>query len=132
MGEPNLCLDGFDLLAAAYFDNRRMTFAFDTGAVTSTFYPRFFEAEKQRILKFSKLEKMKIGGAGGAIDVNAYSFSNLDLTIAGKKARIAKAKIIAEAVNDESRYFYGNLGQDLIKQFASMTLDFKSMRIIFE
>jgi hypothetical protein len=130
--EPNLCLDGFDFLAAAFYDNRRMTFAFDTGAVTSTFYPLFFEAEKQKILKFSKLQKMKIGGAGGAKDVNAYSFSNLDLTIAGKKARIAKAKIIAESVNDESRYFYGNLGQDLIKQFARMTLDFKSMRIIFE
>jgi hypothetical protein len=75
---------------------------------------------------------MKIGGAGGAKDVNAYSFSNLDLTIAGKNARIAKAKIVAEPVNDEGKYFYGNLGQDLIKQFARMTLDFKSMRIIFE
>jgi len=130
--EPNLCLDGFDLLAAAYFGNRRMTFVFDTGAVTSTFYPLFFKAEKQKILKFSKLQKMKIGGAGGTKDVNAYSFRNLDLTIAGKKARIARAKIIVEPVNDEGKYFYGNLGQDLIKQFARMTLDFKSMRIIFE
>lgn len=130
--EPNLCLDGFSLLTAAYFNNRRLTFAFDTGAVTSTFYPPFFKAERQRILKTAKLQKMKIGGAGGAKEVDAYNFENLDLTIAGKTARIARAKIITEPVNDESKYFYGNLGQDLIKQFARMTLDFKSMQIIFE
>ena len=75
---------------------------------------------------------MKIGGAGGFKAVAAYNLNNLNLMIAGKPFRIAKAKIISESVNDESKYFYGNLGQDLIKQFERMTLDFKSMRITFE
>jgi hypothetical protein len=75
---------------------------------------------------------MKIGGAGGFKEVTAYNSNNLDLMIAGKSVRIAKAKIITKPVNDESKYFYGNLGQDLIKQFERMTLDFKSMRIVFE
>ncbi len=130
--EPNLCLEGFKLLVAANFNKRRMTFAFDTGAVTSTFYPPFFKAEKQKILRVSKQQKIKLGGAGGFKEVNTYNFNNLNLIIAGKNARIAKAKIITEPVNDESKYFYGNLGQDLIKQFARMTLDFKSMRVIFK
>jgi hypothetical protein len=75
---------------------------------------------------------MKIGGAGGFKEVEAYNLNNLDLMIAGKPVRMAKAKILTAPVNDESKYFYGNLGQDLIKQFERMTLDFKSMRINFD
>jgi hypothetical protein len=130
--EPNLCLDEFKPLIAANYNKQRMIFAFDTGAVTSTFYPLFFRANEVEILKTSNPQKMKIGGAGGFKEVEAYNLNNLDLMIAGKPVRMAKAKILTAPVNDESKYFYGNLGQDLIKQFERMTLDFKSMRINFD
>ena len=32
----------------------------------------------------------------------------------------------------KSRYFYGNLGRDMIGQFERMTLNFQSISIIFE
>jgi len=41
-------------------------------------------------------------------------------------------KLITEAINDDSREFYGNLGQDVIKQFDKMTLDLKNMQLIFQ
>ena len=31
-----------------------------------------------------------------------------------------------------AQQFYGNLGQDVIKQFDKMSLDFKSMQLIFQ
>ena len=57
---------------------------------------------------------------------------NLEITIGGKTARLANAEIITEAINEESREFYGNLGQDVIKQFNSMTLDLENMQLIFQ
>ena len=131
-GEPNMCLEELKPLVAGIINNRKLIFTFDSGAVTSTFYPKFFEANRRQILRLAKPKKIKLGGAGGFKEVNAYFLNDLNLTIAGKTAKFAEAEIITEAVNDESRNFYGNLGQDLIKQFERMTLDFRAMKLIFE
>ena len=131
-GEPNMCLEELKPLVAGIINNQKLIFTFDSGAVTSTFYPKFFEANKRQILRLAKPKKIKLGGAGGFKEVNAYFLNDLNLTIAGKTAKFAEAEIITESVNDESRNFYGNLGQDLIKQFERMTLDFRAMKLIFE
>jgi hypothetical protein len=54
------------------------------------------------------------------------------MIIGGKTARLAKAEVITEAINDDSREFYGNLGQDIIKQFDKMTVDLKNMQLVFQ
>ncbi len=127
-----MCLEGLTPLVAATYKNRRMIFAFDTGAVTSDFYPAFYKADEAEIKRLSATEKMKVGGAGGFTKVTAYAIKDLDLTVGGKTARFAKARVLPEPTNENSRYLYGNLGQDLIKQFERMTLDFRTMQIIFE
>lgn len=131
-GEENMCLEGMLPLVAATYKNRRLIFSFDTGAVTSDFYPAFFKQNEAEITKNSTAQKIKTGGAGGFMEVSAHTVKDLDLTVGGKTARLAKARILTEPTNEDSRYFYGNLGQDLIKQFNSMTLDFRAMRITFE
>lgn len=131
-GESNMCLEELKPLVAGTINNQKLIFTFDSGAVTSTFYPKFFEANRRQILRLAKPKKIKLGGAGGFKEVIAYFLNDLNLTIAGKTAKFAKAEIITEAVNDESRNFYGNLGQDLIKQFQRMTLDFRAMKLVFE
>ncbi len=109
-----------------------MIFSFDTGAVTSDFYPLFFKANEAEIVKNSTAQKTKVGGAGGFMEITTYAVKDLDLTVGGKTARFAKARVTNEPTNENSRYFYGNLGQDLIKQFERMTLDFRAMRISFD
>lgn len=130
--EPNLCLEGLLPLVAATYKNERLIFSFDTGAVSTDFYPLFFKANEAEIMKNSTAQKIKTGGAGGFMEVLAHSAKDLDLTVGGKTARFAKARILTEQTNENSKYFYGNLGQDLIKQFEKMTLDFRAMRIFFE
>jgi hypothetical protein len=130
--DPNLCLEDLKPLVQATVNGQDQIYAFDTGAVTTTFYPPFLEANRQSIVTQAKLEKMQMGGAGGAKQVSIYSLPKLQMTIAGKTAQFTKVKVLTEPVNDESRNFYGNLGQDLIKQFERMTLDFRAMRLEFE
>ena len=130
--EPNMLLEGLLPLAAGTYNGKRMLFSFDTGAVTSNLYHAFYEAEKEIILKQSAPEKVKFGGAGGYSEVTAHKLKDLDLEIGGKTARFPKITVLTESVNTWSRYYYGNLGQDLIKQFERMTLDFNAMRIVFE
>lgn len=128
----NLCLDGLLPLVQGVYNNKKMTFAFDTGARTSDLYPLFFESQKEQIVKTYQPRKIKVGGAGGSQEVGAYVLKNISLDIGGKKAVFPQIKLITENVNNQSRYFYGNLGQDLIKQFDRMTLDFAAMSIVFE
>jgi predicted aspartyl protease len=130
--EPNMLLEGLLPLAAGTYNGKRMLFSFDTGATASSLYRAFYEAEKETILKQSAPEKVRFGGAGGYSEVTAHKLKDLDLEIGGKTARFPKINVLTESVNTWSRYYYGNLGQDLIKQFERMTLDFNAMRLVFE
>jgi hypothetical protein len=129
--EPSMALEELKPLVQATVGGEKMIFLLDSGALTSTFYPRFFKAREKEIVNASRPRTVRIGGAGGSKEVQAYFVENLDMIIGGKTARLPRAEIITEAINDDSREFYGNLGQDVIKQFDKMTLDFKNMQLIF-
>ena len=130
--EQNMLLDELNPVILATYNNRKMSFTLDTGAQTSSFYQAFFKSQEEEIKKVAKLEKVKMGGAGGFKEVSAYILENPSLTIAGKQIALKKVEVLTEPINEDSRYFYGNLGQDLIRQFEKMTLNFDSMSIVFE
>ena len=128
----NMALDELTPLIAGEYRGRRLAFTFDTGAVSSAFYPPFFKAYEAEIRATSTPRRERIGGAGGFKEVTAYRVKTLALTFAGRRAEFASARVMSDSVRDDDRYFYGNLGQDLIKQFPSMTLNFDAMSITFE
>ncbi|HEV2764914.1 MAG TPA: retropepsin-like aspartic protease [Pyrinomonadaceae bacterium] len=128
----NMALDELTPLIAGEYKGRRLTFSFDTGAAASTFYPPFFKAFEQEVRANSAQRRERIGGAGGFKEVTAYRVKSLVLTFAGRRAEFASARVMSDSIRDDDKYFYGNLGQDLIKQFPSMTLNFDAMSITFE
>ncbi|HRH45577.1 MAG TPA: retropepsin-like aspartic protease [Pyrinomonadaceae bacterium] len=130
--EPNMCLQGLVPIVAGFHQNKRLIFAFDTGAVSTDLYPPFFKANEAEITKNQTSQKVKIGGAGGFREVSAYRLPEVELAIGGKTAKLTNARVLTEQSNENSRFYYGNLGQDLIKQFDKMTLDFRTMQISFE
>jgi len=130
--KQNLCFDGLLPLVAGVHKGRRMVFSLDSGADGSTFYRSFFKADEQNITKRAKPGKIMLGGSGGSKEVAGYILEALDLTVANRKVHFENARVITEKLNDKSEYLDGNLGQDLIWQFAKMTMDLRSMRIIFE
>jgi len=130
--EPNMALEELKPLVQATIGGEKMIFLLDSGAVSSTFYPAFLKAREKEIVKAGTRRKMRLGGAGGSKEVHAYFMKNLEMIIGGKTVRLAKAEVLTEAINDDSREFYGNIGQDVIKQFDKMTLDLKNMQLIFQ
>ncbi len=127
-----MCLDELMPLVAVAAGDERKIFVFDTGAVTSSFYPAFYKSRKEEIEKRGKKQSVKIGGAGGFKEIVVYVLDEPTLAISGKTAKFNRMQVLTEPVNEESRYYDGVFGQGLIKQFASLTLDFDSMSIIFE
>jgi tetratricopeptide (TPR) repeat protein len=128
----NMCLDDLHPLIEGEFRDRRLIFTFDTGANRSDLYPPFYKAFEEEIKANSPPRIDKTTGAGGSKEVTVYSVKNLDMKFADKAAHFPELKVQTEYTTDKSRYFYGNLGQDLIMQFETMTLNFKSMSITFK
>jgi len=131
-GEQNMFLDGLTPGIAGVFRGRRLTFTFDSGADTTLFYPRFYKANEIEIKRKYKAQPRRLGGAGGIKPVIAYRVTDLVISFSGKDARFTAADILTRGVRDEARYYDGNLGQDLIKQFEKMTINFNAMSIVFE
>jgi predicted aspartyl protease len=130
--EPNMLLEGLLPVIAAEHNGKRMAFSFDTGATRTTFYSMFYEAASVTERAAAEPKTIRSGGAGGMTETPGYKMKNVEMSVGGKMTRFPEIEVISEKTSERSRYFYGNIGQDVIKQHEQMTLDFIAMRITFE
>ena len=124
---PNLALDF--LTPVAEIGNEYFTF--DSGATTTILYPKWFEAHKEAVLSESQLEdNLKYGGAGGAIERPGYYIvwkQELD----GKLLELKDVMVFQKPLTENEKWFWGNIGQDVIRSFHSYTINFRSMKLSF-
>ncbi|MBV7532725.1 retropepsin-like aspartic protease [Chitinophaga sp. sic0106] len=121
-GTSNLAIDG--LTPLIYIDD--MNFTFDTGADHTILYGAFYRQNKARIDKTYKLTKVSLGGAGGHTVLPGFKISH-SFTINGKSVPINNISLLRDNISNETGY--GNIGQDVIKQFGKMTINFDQMFI---
>jgi hypothetical protein len=131
LGEQNLCMRGLMPIVAAEHEGQRLHFNFDTGAQTTSLYPPFHALRRVAVERGRAPTTVQTGGAGGMREVQAFSYSPLVLTIGGRTVTVPTVSVFAEKTTDDSEHVFGNLGQDVIRQFESMTLDFRRMQIRF-
>lgn len=122
----NMAMDG--LTPLIYIN--QMHFTFDTGADNTLLYQAYYHKFQQAIDAAYQPETFSLGGAGGSkqfegflIDVN---FRILDREIALSKVELLKEK------KTDTESVYGNIGQDVIRQFDKMTINFDRMFIKFD
>ncbi len=131
-GEPNLALEGFKPLIEGYYQGHRLAFVLDTGANRSDLWPPFLKAFGDEVRKAAPLQTEKFRGAGSQREVKAYILRNMPLSVSGREAVFRRIPVFTEYTTENSHFFYGNLGQDLVRQFQRMTINFEYMRITFE
>ena len=73
----------------------------------------------------------RLGGAGGSREVRAFDYGPVTLSIGGRAATVERLSVLPDRTIERSRFVYGDIGQDVIRQFEAMTLDFRRMRIRF-
>ncbi len=66
-------------------------------------------------------------GAGAALSTPAYSLPELSITVGGGTAVVKDIPVLTQPRDRFDRKFYGNLGQDVLRQFRSYTFDFRKM-----
>lgn len=121
----NLAIDGLSPLIA--IDGKHYTF--DTGAEKTILYAPFYETYKQHIEKHNIPTKIAMGGAGGRVEYDGFVIKHT-FNIDDKPITLNNINLLNSKIKDET--VYGNIGQDIIRQFSKMTLNFKDMFIHFD
>ncbi len=132
ISHANLALDGLTPLIAGTYQRRSLTFSFDTGASSTSLYPPFFKAFESEITANGKPYTATVTGAGGSRKVNGFNLENVTIEFAGKQSVLKKVEVLTEETTGSSRYFYGNIGRDIVDQHDRMTISFVSMGVLFE
>lgn len=105
-------------------------YTFDTGAANTMLYSKYYKAHPE-VYKGLKLQEFNSGSVGGVVKRSGYlvTFSTV---INNKKVNVDKVDLYTEDINPESEMFYGNIGQDLIRSFNKITINFRQMFIKFD
>jgi predicted aspartyl protease len=128
----NFLMDGFIPVVEVDYKNNPMCFNFDTGARTTLLYAPFFKEYEKEIKEKYTVEDIKFGGAGGDTKIPGYKLKDVELSIGNDKVNVPEISLLSVPVKDNQEFMYGNLGQDFISKFDTMTLNFYSMSIDFK
>jgi len=127
----NLAFDGSTTLISVIQGSDTISFHFDTGATGSEFYSNYFDRYKSEIIKNGKPDTVETGGVGGSVKTLDYILPVVNLKIGEKKIQLKDVAVHTNPTFKGQRY-NGNIGQDVIRQFDEMILNFNSMYLLFK
>ena len=126
-GEPNLFLDGWDLIMSVRHGDRRLEMVLDTGANATSLNPSFREALKPDEIASLKSEQDKTAGAGGMMTRKTQVLPRLRLDMLGRTEELTKVTVVAQQPTGDKGYRDGTLGTDAL--ISGFTLDFRAMQL---
>ena len=123
----NLALDFLTPVVEVIQNGRSLAFSFDTGATTTALYQEYYQLNQEEIHQLGSRDSINLGGAGGAVKIPVYKapFEG----VIGDCGFSLEAASIHLKNRVENQGIYGNLGQDVLQQFDTLSLDFRNMRI---
>ena len=124
---PNLAMD--ELTPLIVLNNR--LFTLDTGADSTLLYSPYYLENQQEIVANNTVSIVNLGGAAGVRAFKAYK-KDLRIAVNDKIFELKNVSILPTYFDENRNSIYGNIGQDLIQQFESMTLNFINMSIKFD
>jgi hypothetical protein len=129
MAAANLCFDDLMLITTATFEQHELSFVLDTGAVTTDLWPKFAGVAGELIRKSGSHEAHAVTGMGGEQKFEAISIPKVILWVGGEPVVLQPAHVLQIQERPVGRWFYGNLGIDLLGQARSVSFDFRTMTV---
>lgn len=127
-GGSEMFMERFTPLVAADDDGTKRLFMLDTGASNTFLTARYLSAHRA---EFAHEKPSTVEQPGGR-KLPAYWAPKVTLVLGGVPITLHDVPVLTKTQGSGADYFYGNLGQDVLRQFRSYTLDFRSMRFTAE
>ncbi|MBO9565940.1 MAG: retropepsin-like domain-containing protein [Niastella sp.] len=109
----------------------KLAFTFDTGAQSTDLNQPFYNQYKATIEATGTMYDMQQGGAGGYTTSKAWRVPTTVFAIGGQSLSIPDLGVKTTNSNSKDRYYYGNLGQDVMSQFKELVINFRYMYVDF-
>jgi predicted aspartyl protease len=123
-----LYVDDLTPLVTASVNGRDLLFALDTGNASAQFTVKYLREFPRQFAKLKTAEK-NFAGAGGGRDMTVYHLAKVELGLGTATARLQNVPVHARELGTPLDQVFGNLGQGLLSQFRSYTIDFSDMRL---
>jgi hypothetical protein len=129
LSAANICFDDLDLITQASFEGHAIPFVLDTGAAHSELWPKFANIANDLVRKSGIHENETVIGMGGDQKFEVISIPKIVLDLGGMSVAIQPAHSLQTQQGDAGKWFYGNLGIDLLRQAQTVTIDFRTMTL---
>lgn len=126
----NLVYDEFMPIAQVNHNGDVLRFNFDTGASATSLYSKFYRKYKVAIDANHTKTKFNSGGAGGHTSFEGYLLNDIRLSVGNSESVLNNLQLYPEKIGVTDN-LHGNLGQDFIQQFDTMTISFKYSTLLF-
>lgn len=129
--DKNFALDQSNPVIQVTYKNDTLPFHFDTGADKTELYASFLGKYNDEIVSTCKKKTDMLGGAGGIIKVDTYVLDKAMIIAGDAKAQLNSLGILTKQLRSNQKHLFGNFGQDFMKQFKVMKINFSAMHISF-
>lgn len=106
------------------YKGKLLPFNFDTGANSSSFTGKFYNLDSTALLSAGQFVESSNASAGGATTHKMLKLPRLEFLLNGKSISFPDAQVDPglQEVSDDK--LFGNIGQDLLRQYKKVILDF--------
>jgi predicted aspartyl protease len=122
----SMFLDKLTPVVAAEDRTHVHLFSLDTGA-SGSWLTDLYWREHPAISKGLTPFDLHTGGAGGGASIRAYK-ATVILKFGTQPVTLHDVPVLTKQHASAKEYFYGNLGQDMLRSLRSYTFDFRNMR----
>lgn len=126
----NLALDFLTPVVEVIHGEDSLVFTFDTGADKTWLHKKYYDTNKDSIDGKHRKTSVTMGGAG-AVHTYPVFLVDFPFSVGQSSATLTEIALFDSLINLEHQHYSGNLGQDAVKSFYSMTLNFDFMFIEF-
>ncbi|HWW84489.1 MAG TPA: pepsin/retropepsin-like aspartic protease family protein [Vicinamibacterales bacterium] len=107
-------------------EGKPLLFTFDTGASSTDLSVRYYELFRAQVSSW-KTQLIESGGVGGSVKRELYVQPRLVMKVGTSTATLQDVSITPIRVNAGLDILFGNLGQDFVDRFESVSLNFSTM-----
>lgn len=130
-----LAFDNMSPLLRIRFDEKPLTFGFDTGANQTSLYKSFADAFPS-LVQTGNHKKVEQGGYAGTSYHDSIEVPLVRLSLTPRvEWELAPATVLLDTENDSRRWIAGTFGLDMLfwlsQKHSPLTIDFRAMRLSF-
>ncbi len=128
----NFGIDGLVPVLNTVVNGDTLAFTFDTGAQTTALNQPYYRKYQSTVTQNGTAFELREGGAGGTHHTTAYRLPSVTFNINGLQTTVKNIAVKTVHAGSTDKFYYGNLGQDVMTQFREMIINFRYMYVLFE